>query len=89
MITRRSVLIGAASTLAAPAIIRVADLMPVRNRLVMPMASASGSGWEWVRIPTDKPYILSAHQDYEIGAMRIGDNDAWAWCRPIEDGKEG
>jgi hypothetical protein len=40
LITRRSIFIGAASILCAPAIVRVASLMPVRS-LILPIERSS------------------------------------------------
>lgn len=44
MITRRSLFVGGAALLSAPAIIRVADLMPVKV-MRTPMIRVSMAGW--------------------------------------------
>jgi hypothetical protein len=46
-LNRRGFLIGAGAVLAAPAIVRAASLMPVRNRLIVPQSVTGDVRWEW------------------------------------------
>ena len=46
MLKRRSFLTGMAALLVAPAVIRVADLMPIKAVLTRPYAVVSGIDWQ-------------------------------------------
>ena len=62
---RRSFLLGAAAAVAAPAIVRIDNIMPVRNRLIVPEAVTE---WRW----EGREYKVVYHVQYDYPSTKKG-----------------
>lgn len=58
LIQRRNFIVGLASMLAAPAIVRAENIMPVRN-LIVPEPMVHGLRWQSWRLGTERPEFFA------------------------------